>query len=110
MGAEVKEDGVRFPMAESADGHFVDTRDKEGGGAPGAEAVGFNAVQGDVGKVEDGGGSAAQGKSNLARCNIVGSIGRVIVAVERASQARAVLTKVQSMTTSGQHRAKNRIP
>jgi hypothetical protein len=59
LRAEVKEDGVGFPTAEGADGHFVDARDKEGGGTPGAEAVGFDAVRGDVGEVEDGGGSAA---------------------------------------------------
>ena len=35
--AEIKEDQVRLPAAEGADGDLVDAGDKEGGGAPGAE-------------------------------------------------------------------------
>ena len=110
MGAEVKEDSIGFPTAKSTNGHFVDAGDKEGSGAPGAEAVGFDAVRGNVSEMEDGGGSAAQFKRDIARGNIVGSIGRIIVAVEGASRTRAVLTKVQNMMMSGQHRAENRIP
>jgi hypothetical protein len=107
--AEVKEDSVRFPMAKSANSHFIDTRDKEGGGTPAVEAVGFDAVQGNVSEMEDGGGSAAQFKRDIARGNIIGSIGRIVISVEGASWTRAMPTKVQNTMTSGQHRAENRI-
>ena len=110
MGAEVKEDSIGFPMAKSANGHFVDAGDKEGGGTPRAEAVGFDAVRRNVGEMEDGSGGTAQFKRDIARGDIIGSIGQIIVAVEGASQTRIVLTKVQSTTMSGQHRAENRVP
>ena len=110
MGTEVKEDSVGFPMAKSADSHFIDAGDKEGGGAPGAEAVGFDAIRGDVGEVEDSGGSTAQFRRDVMCGDVVGLIGRIIVAVEGASRTCAVLTKVQNTMTSGQHRAENRIP
>ena len=94
LGAEVKEDSIRFPAAKGANGHFVNARDKEGGGAPGAEAVGFDAVQGDVGEVEDSGGSTAQFGRDVARSDVVGLIGRIIVAVEGACWTRIMFTKV----------------
>ena len=46
LGAEIKEDQVRLPAAEGADGSLVDAGDKEGGGTPRAEAVGFDAFGG----------------------------------------------------------------
>ena len=46
LGPEIKEDGVRLPAAEGANGSLVDARDEEGGGAPGPEAVGFDAFRG----------------------------------------------------------------
>jgi hypothetical protein len=110
LGAEVKKDSIRFPAAKGANGHFVDAGDKEGGGAPRAEAVGFDAVRRNVGEMEDGGGGTAQFKRDIARGDIIGVIGQIIIAVERASWTRVVLTKVQSATTSGQHRAENRVP
>ena len=110
LGAEVKEDSIGFPTAKSANGHFVDAGDKEGGGTPRAEAVGFDAVWRNVGEMEDGGGSVAQFERDVARGNIIGSIGRIVIAVEGASRTCAMLTKVQNTTTSGQHRAENRIP
>ena len=60
LGAEVKEDGIRLPMAQCMDGSLVDARDKEGSGATRAEAVGFDAVRRDVGDMVDGGSGAAK--------------------------------------------------
>jgi hypothetical protein len=97
-------------VAEGANGRFINARDKEGGGTPGAEAVGFDAIRGDVGKVEDSGGSTAQFRCDVARGDVVGSIGRVVVAVQGACWTRIVLTEVQNTMTSGQHGAEDRVP
>ena len=43
LGLEIKEDGVRLPVAKGTDGSLVDARDEEGGGTPGPEAVSFDA-------------------------------------------------------------------
>ena len=55
LGPEIKEDGVRLPAAEGVNGSLVNAGDEEGGGAPRLEAVGFDAVGGDVGDMIDGG-------------------------------------------------------
>jgi hypothetical protein len=94
LSTEVKEDSIRFPAAKGANSHFVYARDKEGGGAPGAEAVGINAVRGDVSEMEDSGGSAAQFRRDVAHGDIMDLIGRIVVAVEGASRTRAMLMKV----------------
>jgi hypothetical protein len=110
LSAEVKEDSIGFPMAEGPNSCFVDAGDKEGGGAPGAEAVGFDAIWGDIHKMKDGGGGTAQFKVDVARGDVIGSIGGVIVAVERAGGRCIVLAKVlNTITTSGQHRAEKTI-
>ena len=81
LGVEIEEDGVRLPMAQGMDGSLVDARDEEGGGAPGPEAVGFDAFGGDVGDMVDGGGSAVESGSDVAGRDIVGPAGGVIVAI-----------------------------
>ena len=81
LGLEIKGDGVRLPVAEDANGSLVDARDEEGGGAPGPEAVGFDAFGGDVGDMVDGGGSAVESGSDVAGRDIVGPAGGVIVAI-----------------------------
>jgi hypothetical protein len=91
---EVKEDCVGFPVAKGANGRFIDARDKEGSGTPRAEAVGFDAVRGDVGEVEDSGGSTAQFGSDVAHSDVMGLIGQIIVAVEGACWTRVMFTKV----------------
>jgi hypothetical protein len=110
LSAEVKEDGVRFPAANSANRRLVDARDKEGGGTPGAEAVGFDTVRGDVGDVENGGGRTAQFGRDVARSDVVGVIGGVEVAVEGACRTRVMFSKVENTTASGQYGAKDEIP
>ena len=82
LGLEIKEDGVRLPAAEGANGSLVDARDEEGGGAPRPEAVGFDAVRGDVGDMVDGGGSAAEGAGDVVGGDIVGPAGGVIVVIQ----------------------------
>ena len=110
MGTEVMEDCVGFPVAEGANGRFINARDKEGGGTPGAEAVGFDAIRGDVSEVKDSGGGAAQFRRDVARGDVVGLIGQIVVAIEGARRTRAMFPKVEDTTMSSQHRAKNRIP
>ena len=74
---------------------------RRGGGAPGAEAVGFDAIWGNVGEMKDGGGGAVQFKGDVTRGDVVGSIGGVVVAVERAGGSCVVLAKVLNMMMSG---------
>ena len=74
MGAEIKEDGVRLPVAEGANGSLVNAGDKEGGGAPRPEAVGFNALGRDVGDVVDGGSSMAELSSDVMGSDVVGVV------------------------------------
>ena len=82
LGLEIKEDGVRLPAAEEgANGSLVDAGDKEGGGAPGPEAVGFDAFRGDVGDMVDGGGSTMECGCDVAGEDIVGPASGAIVAV-----------------------------
>jgi hypothetical protein len=66
LGTEVKEDGIGFPMAKSTNGHFINAGDKEGGGAPRAEAIGFDAVRRNVGERDNGSGGTAQFKRDIA--------------------------------------------
>ena len=53
LSPQVKEDGIRFPVSEGADGCLVNSGDKQSGGSPGAGAVGCNAGRRDVGDVFD---------------------------------------------------------
>jgi hypothetical protein len=71
LSTEVKEDCIGFPVAKGADGRFIDASDKEGGGTPGAEAVGFDAIRGNVGEVEDSGGSTAQCGRDVTRGDVM---------------------------------------
>ena len=83
LGPEIKEDRVRLPVAKGANGSLVDARDEEGGGTPGPEAVGLDAVGGgDVGDMVDGSGSAAEGTSDVAGGDIVGPASGVIVLIQ----------------------------
>jgi hypothetical protein len=68
LGTEVKEDGIGFPTAKSTNSHFVDAGDKEGGGTPGAEAVGFDAVGGMLVRWKMG--VAAWRNSNVMSCMV----------------------------------------
>ena len=78
---EIKENGVKLSAAEGMDGSLVNARDKEGGGAPGPEAVGFDTFRGDVGDMVDGGGSMAEFGGDVTGGDVVVPAGGVIVAI-----------------------------
>ena len=82
LGVEIKEDGVRLPMSQGMDGSLVDAGDEEGSGAPGAEAVGFNAFRRNVGDVVDGGGGMAQFGGDVLGGYIVGPASGIKVMVQ----------------------------
>ena len=81
-GAEIKEDRVRLPAAEGTDGSLVAAGDKEGGGTAGAEAVGFDAVRGDICDVVDSGDGLAEGNGDVAGGHVVRAPFGVIIAIE----------------------------
>ena len=81
LGVEIEEDGVGLPMAQGMDGGLVNARDEEGGGAPRAEAVGFDVFRRDVGDVVDSGSGEAEFGSDIPGSNIVGLAGGVKVLV-----------------------------
>ena len=101
MGAEVEEDGVRIPAAESADGGLVDTRDEEGGGSTRAEAVGFNTVRRDVGDVVDSGGCAAKFEGDVAGGDVMRMVGGIVVVIQGAVGGGMVLEKVLDTSLDG---------
>ena len=82
LGVKIKEDGVGLPVAKGMDGCLVDAGDKQGGGTPRMEAVGFDVFGGDVGDVVDSGGGPAEFSGDVPGGDVVGAAGRVIVAVE----------------------------
>ena len=82
LGAKIEEDGVRLPAAQGTDGSLVDAGDEEGSGAPGAEAVGFDAFRGHVGDVVDGGGGAVECGGDVPGGDIVGLAGGVKVMIQ----------------------------
>ena len=51
LSPQVKEDGIRFPPTEGADGCLTDSGDKQSGGSPGAGTVGHDVGRRDVGDV-----------------------------------------------------------
>ena len=82
LGAEIKEDRVRLPVAQGADGGLVNARDEESGGAPRPEAVGFDAFGGDVGDMADSGGGPAEFSGDVTSGYVVMVAGGVIVMIE----------------------------
>ena len=64
------------------DGSLVDAGDKEGSGAPRAEAVGFDAFRRNVGDVVDGGGSMAEFSGGIPGGGIVEPAGGVKVMIQ----------------------------
>ena len=82
LGPEIKEDGVRLPVAEGTNGSLVNAGDEEGSGAPRPEAVGFNAFRGDVGDMVDSGGSVMEFGSDVVGGDVVGPASGVVVAVQ----------------------------
>ena len=110
LGVEIKEDRVRLPVAKGADGGFVDAGDKEGGGTPGAEAVGFDAFGGDVGDMVDGGGSPVEFGSNVMGGYVVRVAGGVIVMIEGSFGGGGEGAEVFDMTAEGTDGAQVKVP
>ena len=81
LGAKIEEDGVGLPAAQGMDGSLVNAGDEEGSGAPKAEAVGFDALRGDVGDVVDNGSGAAECGGDVPGGDIVGPAGGVKVTI-----------------------------
>ena len=55
-GVKVQEDGIGLPPSKCPDGGLVDSGDEQGGGSPGACAVGGDAGRKDVGDAFNSGG------------------------------------------------------
>ena len=110
LGLEIKEDGVGLPVAEGANGSLVNTGDEEGGGTPGPEAVGFDAVGGDVGDVVDSGGSTVEGAGDVAGGDIVGPAGGVIVLIQGSVRGGGEGAEVFHVVAEGTDGAKVDFP
>ena len=106
LGAEIEEDRVRLPMSQGTDGSLVNARDEEGGGTPGAEAVGFDAIRRDVSDVVDGGGGTAEFGSDVPGSNIVGPAGGVKVAIQGRVGGGVEGTQVFNSLAEGADRTK----
>jgi hypothetical protein len=92
---EVQENGIGFPAAEGWYSSFVHSRDEESGGAPGAEAVGDDAVGRDVRDVLDRGGGGSECSGDVARGDVVGIARGIEVTVQWAVGWCVVLAKVK---------------
>jgi hypothetical protein len=101
LRSEVEEDGIRFPAAQGSDGRFVHTGDEEGGGAAGVEAVGHDALRGDVGDVLDRGGGNAESGSDVAGGDSMGCARGIEVMVQWAVGWCVVLAEVKDTALSG---------
>ena len=97
-------------MAEGTDGCLVDAGDKEGGGAPRVEAIGFDAFRGDVGDVVDSGSSPAEFSGDVTGGNVVVAAGRVIVVIEGSVSGGGVGTEVFDTMVEGMDRAQVAVP
>ena len=110
LGAEIKEDRVRLPAAQSVDGGLVDAGDEEGGGATRAEAVGFDAGRGDIGDVVDSGGGLAEGDRDVTGGDVVRAAGRVIIAIEGSVGGGGEGAEVFNVVAEGTDGAQVEVP
>ena len=101
LGAEVEKDGIGLPVAESADGSLVNTRDEKGGGSTRVEAVGFNTVRRNVGDVVDSGGHAAKFEGDFAGGDVMRMVGGVVVAIQGAVNGGMMLEKMLDTSLDG---------
>ena len=101
LGVEVEEDGVRLPLSQGANGSLVDARDKEGGGTTGAEAVGFDALWGDVGDMVDHGSCPSEFSGNVLSGDVVRAAGGVEVAVQRGVWGAVECAEVSDAVAQG---------
>ena len=88
---------------------MVNAGDEKGGGAPGVETVGFDPFRRDMGDVVDGGSGATELEGDLARGDVMGALGRVVVAVQGTVGGCMVLEEVVNTTLDGADRAEGGI-
>ena len=82
LSTQVEENGVQLPPAQGVDGGLVNAGDEESGGAARTEAVGFDAVWGDVGDVVNCGSGTLECGGDIAGGDVVREAGRVEVMVQ----------------------------
>ena len=101
LGLQVKEDGIRFPVSKSPDGGLVNSGDEQGGGSPGACAVGGDAGRRDVGDVFDISSSCTEFFCEHGSGDLVLGTGWVKVGVQRCVRRGGVLLEVQDSALAG---------
>ena len=110
LGSEVKENGIRLPLAQGSDGSLVNARDEQGGRSTRAEAVGFNPIGRDVGEMLDSGGSDSQFMGELSGGDGAQSGVAIKVGVEWSVGRGTVGTKMEDTSLASTDRAEDRVP
>ena len=82
LGSEIEEDRVRLPVSQGMDGSLVNARNEECSGAPRAQAVGFDAIWGDVSDVVYGGSGMVEFGGDIPSHDVVGPASGVKVMIE----------------------------
>ena len=107
LGAQVKEDGIRFPASKSPDGSLVDSGDEQSGGSPGAGAVGGDAGRRDVSDVFGIGSGCLEflgehGGGDLVLCSV-----GIKVGVQWCVRRSGMSLEVQHLMLAGMDRAED---
>ena len=84
-GAKGQEDGIGLPPSECPDGGLVDSGDEQGGGSPGACAVGGDAGRKDVGDAFDNGSGCTKFFCEHSGGDLMLGTGWVEVGVQRVA-------------------------
>ena len=105
LGAKVQEDGISLPPSEGPNGGLVNSGDEQGGGSPGACAVGGDAGRRDVGDVFDIGGSCMEFFGEHGGGDLVLATSWVKVGVKRRGGRGRVLLEVQDSALAGMNGA-----
>ena len=106
LGPKIEEDSIRFPVAKGADRSLVNTRDEESGSTTRVEAVSFDAIRRDVSDVIDGASSVLEFNSNVAGCDVMEVMQRVVVVIDGAIRRGVVLAEMVHMLLYGADGAK----
>ena len=101
LGAKVQEDGIGLPPSQGSDGSLVDSGDEQGGGSPGACAIGGDAGRRDVGNVFNIGGGCAKFFCEHGGGDLVLGTGWVEVGMQRCVGRGRVLLEVDDSVLAG---------
>ena len=101
LGVKVQEDGIGLPPSEGPDGSLVDSGDEQGGGSPGACAVGGDAGRRDVSDVFDIGGCCTEFFCEHGGGDLVLATSWVEVGVQRRVGRGGVLLEVHDSALAG---------